>query len=178
MMNMKGDWQEGVLVGASPIHGLGVFARRAFAAGETILVREERPVSPELPLDPAKGEFEYHCDWLEGGRQVYLGYPERHINHSCDASSHHALSGSERHIVALRSIRRGEEITGNYSIDLWDGKSWQCGCGSEHCLGTVPGDFFSLPLDRQIELSSLLSDWFVREHYMEYQAFRVRAGLD
>jgi hypothetical protein len=92
MMNMKGDWQEGVLVGASPIHGLGVFARRAFAAGETILVREERPVSPELPLDPAKGEFEYHCDWLEGGRQVYIGYPERHI-------------------VALRAIRPGEEVT-------------------------------------------------------------------
>jgi hypothetical protein len=155
---MKGGWQDRVFVAASPIHGLGVFARRAFAAGETILVREERPVTAEQPLDAAKGEFEYHCDWLEGGRQVYVGYPERHI-------------------VALRAIRSGEEVTGNYSIDLWAGESWLCGCGSARCLGVVPGDFFSLPLDRQIELSPLLSDWFVHEHLEEYRSFRVRAGL-
>jgi uncharacterized protein len=174
---MKGGWQDRVFVADSPIHGLGVFARRAFAAGETILVREERPVTAEQPLDAAKGEFEYHCDWLEGGRQVYVGYPERHVNHSCDANSCHALYGMERHIVALRAIRSGEEVTGNYSIDLWAGESWLCGCGSARCLGVVPGDFFSLPLDRQIELSPLLSDWFVHEHLEEYRSFRVRAGL-
>jgi SET domain-containing protein len=174
---MKDGWQDRVFVAASPIHGFGVFARRPFAEGETILIREERPVTAELPLDEAKGEFEYHCDWLEGGRQVYIGYPERHVNHSCDATSCHALYGSERHIVALRAIRPGEEVTGNYSIDLWAGDSWHCRCGSVRCLGVVPGDFFSLPLDRQLELSPLLSDWFVREHFHEYQAFKARAGL-
>jgi len=175
---MAREWQDSVYVKPSPIHGLGVFARRNFATGERILVREERPVTAEQPLDPSKGESEQHCDRLEGGRQVYLGYPERHINHSCDANSFRRVTGEGAgEVVALRPVRRGEEITANYSIDLWDGRAWRCNCGSQRCLGIVPGDFFSLPLDRQIELSPFLSDWFIREHEGEYRALLDRAGI-
>jgi hypothetical protein len=166
-----------VYVKSSPIHGLGLFARRTFATGETILVREERPVTPERPLDPDKGEFEYHCDWLEGGRQVYLGYPSRHVNHSCDANAFVAERDGLHHVVALRPIRPNEEITHHYGVNLWDGEAWECTCGSERCLGTVPGDFFSLPLDVQVELSPLLMPWFIAEHRDEYRAFLSEAGL-
>jgi len=167
-----------VYVKTSAIHGLGVFARRTFATGETILVREERPVTLEQPLDPDKGELEYHCDWLEGGRQVYLGYPARHINHSCDPNAFLAERDGLHHIVALRPIRPNEEIVDSYSVNLWDGEAWQCNCGSERCLGTVPGDFFSLPLDRKIELSPLLMPWFIAEHRDLFRAFLAEAGLN
>lgn len=166
-----------VYVKNSPIHGLGVFARRTFATGESIMVREERPVSPLRPLDPAKGEFEYHCDWLEGGRQVYLGYPARHINHSCDPNAFLAERDGLHHIVALRPIHPNEEIVNHYGINLWDGESWECNCGSQRCLRTVPGDFFSLPLDMKIELSPLLAPWFIAEHRDLYRAFLLEAGL-
>ncbi len=177
-MNVNAGWQEGVYAKTSPIHGLGVFARRAFSTGETIMLRYERPVTADAPLDEARGEFEHHCDWLEGGRQVYLGFPERHVNHSCDANSFHKRSAGVTHLTALRPIRRGEEITDNYCVDLSDGQPWQCACGSQRCLGTVPGDFFALPLPLQIELQPLLSEWFVAEHARQYQALLREAGLD
>ena len=166
-----------VYVKTSPIHGLGLFARRTFSTGETILVREERTVTPEQPLDPEQGEFEYHCDWLEGGRQVYLGYPARHINHSCEPNAFLAERDGLHHIVALKPIRPNEEVVHHYGINLWDGEVWQCDCGSERCLGTIPADFFSLPLDVKIELSPLLLPWFVAEHRDLYRAFLVEAGL-
>jgi SET domain-containing protein len=171
-------WQDAVYVKTSPIHGLGVFARRNFATGETILLREERPVTPEAPLEASRGELEYHCDWLEGRRQVYLGFPERHVNHSCDANAFNKRVNGAAYLIALRPIHAGDEITSNYSIDLWDGQAWRCNCGSDRCLGTVPGNFFSLPLARQIELQPLLSEWFIAEHRAEYEALLRESGLE
>jgi len=175
---MTEAWQDNLYVASSPIHGMGVFARRAFSTGETILVREERPVTPEQPLDADAGEFEYHCDWLEGGRQVYLGFPERFVNHSCDANAFVRFGDGAGQLIALRPIKSGEEVTDNYSLNLSAGKPWLCSCSSRRCLGTVPGDFFELPLAVRIELQPLLARWFIREHREAYQAFLQEAGLD
>jgi hypothetical protein len=173
---MSHDWQSNLYVASSPIHGMGVFARRELVTGETILIRDERPVTLLAPL--LDGEQEHHCDWLEGGRQVYLGFPERHVNHSCDANAFMRRVEGEGHLIALRPIAPGEEITDNYSINLWAGRAWRCTCGSERCLGTVPGDFFSLPMALKIELLPLLSDWFVEEHRQVYETLLQEAGLE
>ncbi len=175
---MAQDWQDRVYVKPSAIQGLGVFARRTFATGEPILVREERPVTHDQPLDAAQSELEYHCDWLEGGRQVYLGFPERHFNHCCDANAFVRFEDGIATVVALRPIRPNEEITNNYSLNLWDGDPWVCNCGSESCLRLVPGSFFELPLERQIELSPLLAPWFILEHQADYDHFLQLAGLE
>jgi SET domain-containing protein len=175
---MSDGWQRDLYVKSSPIHGLGVFARRTFATGETILVRDERPVTPEHPLDEAAGEHEYHCDWLEEQRQVYLGFPERHVNHSCDPNAFTRFEDGRSSLVALRPIRPGEEIADHYGVNLWDGVAWDCNCGAQRCLGRVPGDFFSLPLDLKIELEPLLAAWFKEEHAAEYEAFLRESGLE
>ena len=177
-IEMAQDWQDRVQVKPSPIQGLGVFARRTFSTGEPILVREERPVTHDRPLNPARGELEYHCDWLEGGRQVYLGFPERHVNHSCDANAFVRFVDGVATIVALRPIRPNEEITNNSVVNMWGGEPWRCNCGSERCLHEIPGSFFELPLDRQIELSPLLAPWFIKEHREEYDRFLKLAGLE
>jgi SET domain-containing protein len=166
-----------VYVKPSPIHGEGLFARRTFATGETILIREERPVISDQPLDPAHGEFEHHCERLDGGRVVYLGYPARHINHSCEPNAFLRRHNGLNHLVALRPIRPNEEIVRHYGVNLWGGEPWTCNCGSERCIGSIPGDFFSLPLDVQIELSPLLAPWFVFEHRDLHRAFLREAGL-
>jgi hypothetical protein len=45
-------------------------------------------------------------------------------------------------------------------------------------MGELPKDFYSLPLDVQIELQPLLSEWFVKEHAEQYDAMMREAGLD
>lgn len=101
-----------VSVGASPVHGLGVFAQRAFAQEETILVIDDtRIVDEDPPLHPELDEFAYHCDYLAQGKVVLMLAPERHINASCDPNSYVKTIAGLRHVVARKPIQPGEEIT-------------------------------------------------------------------
>lgn len=165
-----------VTVGESKIHGLGVFAARDFAAGETVLVMDDsRVVDDEHPLRPELGEFDDHCDYLEGGKVILQQFPERHINSSCDPNAFARRSGGASRVVARRAIKAGEEITYDYIIDCHGGEVWQCRCGSRRCRGTIVSSFFELPLELQIEYLPLLNEWFVAEHREQTEWLRRRA---
>ena len=156
---------EGVRVGKSMVHGLGVFAGRDFAAGELVLrIDDSRVVDGQHPLQPDLGEYDYHCDYLAGGKVVLMQAPERHINSSCDPNTYVQTTGDARDVVALRAIRAGEEITYDYIINCHEGDVWRCHCGSARCRGTIVSSFFDLPLEWQREYLPLLDIWFVQEH--------------
>jgi hypothetical protein len=168
-----------VYVAESRIHGLGVFAARDFAAGETLLrMDDSRVVDAEHPLRPELGEYAHHCDYLAGGLVVLQGYPERHVNSSCDPNAYARRGGGESLVVARRAVRAGEEITCDYIIDCHGGEVWRCACGSPRCRGVVPSSFFELPVEAQLEYLPLLNEWFVAEHPAEVAALRqlARAG--
>ena len=162
-----------VVVKESGIHGVGVFAARDFAAGETVLVMDDsRVVDEEHPLRPELGEYDYQCDYLAGGKVILQGYPERHVNSCCDPNTYARRRGGESLIIARRDIRAGEEITGDYIIDCHDGIVWNCNCGSPRCRRVVPSSFFELPVEEQLEYLPLLNDWFVNEHRAEVETLR------
>jgi hypothetical protein len=72
----------------SPIHGAGVISAAPFAPGGVVLrIDDSRVVTDAEPLDPKKGEFEHHCDYLAGEKVVLLQPPERFINHACDPNT-------------------------------------------------------------------------------------------
>ena len=164
----------------SPIAGLGLFALSDFAEGETILVRHEREVTAQAPLRAERGERPQHCDYLEGGRTVHLGSPERHLNHSCDANAYiRERPGGGHEIAARRVIAAGEEVTNDYSMNSRDEGSWPCGCGSASCRGEIELDFFALPLEVQQRHLPLLMGWFEQAHKAELESVQRRlAGLD
>jgi len=154
----------GVDVRPSGIEGLGLFATRAFARGEVIrAINVAREITAEAPLRPELGERRDHCDYPDG-KAVLIGYPDRHVNHSCDPSAwvRYREGGSE--LVARRAIPRGAEITCDYAINVTGGDSWPCHCGAARCRGTVIGDFFALPEALQREYARYLAEWFVRRH--------------
>lgn len=166
-----------VYVSESGIHGVGVFAARAFAAGETVLVLDDsRVVDEEHPLRAELGEYEHHCDYLEGGKVVLQGYPERHVNSSCDPNAYARRTRGGGVVVARRRIEAGEEITCDYIIDCHGGIVWRCNCGSARCRRVVPSSFFELPVESQLEYLPLLNEWFVNEHREEVEALRRLAG--
>jgi SET domain-containing protein len=154
-----------VEVSPSSIAELGVFAARAFETNETVIALDDsRLVDDEHPLQPERGEFHRHQDYVARGRVVLMGVPERYINSSCDPNTYVVTRGDTRYVVALRSIRQGEEITYDYLLNCDGGATWQCRCGTACCRGTIPASFFDLPLDEQRRLRPLLDDWFVAEH--------------
>ncbi len=149
----------------SPISGLGVFAIRQFSAGEVVLTIDDRYVVSEAHPIP-QGE-ENHCDQLQGGRVVWMQEPERHINHSCWPNVFIQTEDSVRHVVALRDIEVGDEITYDYSVNGYGDTVWHCSCGSPRCRKDVHSDFFHLPVAIQLEYLPLLDDRFRQEHAIE-----------
>lgn len=154
-----------VTVAKSNINGVGVFAARDFAATEIILaIDDSRIVDEEHPLRPELGELDYHCDYLAGGKVVYMRSPERYINSSCDPNVFVRTIDDIRCVVALKPIKANDELTCDYIIDCHGGIVWQCRCGSEKCRKTIVSSFFELPVAKQIEYLPLLNPWFVEEH--------------
>jgi uncharacterized protein len=160
-----------VVVASSPVHGLGVFAARAFDAGDVVLrIDDSRVVDERNPLRPALDERAEHCDYLAEGRVVLMRAPERYVNSSCDPNTFVKTVGQVRAVVALRPIRRGEEITYDYILNCHGGVRWSCGCGAALCRGQVPESFFDLPKAEQRRLVPLLDSWFVQEHRHRIEA--------
>jgi SET domain-containing protein len=154
-----------VEVRPSGIEGLGIFATRAFAAGERIRqVNVVREITADEPLREDLGERSDHCSYPDG-KMVLIGPPDRHVNHSCDPNAYKTFAGDQTYIVARRAIAKGDEITVDYAINITGGSSWPCHCGAARCRGETTGDFFALPDDIQAEYRPLLADWFVRRHF-------------
>jgi hypothetical protein len=168
-----------VYVAESKIHGLGVFAARAFEEGETVLLMDDsRVVDEGHLLRPEAGEYAHHCDYLAGGKVILQGWPERHINSSCDPNAYARRAGGESLVIARRAIAAGEEITTDYIIDCDGGIVWRCRCGSARCRVIIVSSFFELPAPLQAEYLPLLNEWFVAEHRGRVAALRekLRAG--
>jgi SET domain-containing protein len=148
----------------SPIEGLGVFAARPFRAGERIRrVNVVREIRPDAPLREDLGERADHCAYPDG-KVVLYGFPDRHVNHSCDPNAWEMFEGGDSYLVARREIAAGDEITCDYNVNISGGTSWPCRCGAARCRGVVEGEFFNLPVEWQREYRPLLAEWFVRGH--------------
>ena len=156
--------ERAVEVRASGIEGLGMFAVRPFQAGERIKrVNVVREITAEFPLRNELGERADHCDYPDG-KVVLLGFPDRHVNHSCDPNAYQMFDGGLSHLVARRAIAPHEEVTTDYNINITAGTAWPCKCGAARCRGVVVGDFFLLPMEWQVEYRPFLADWFVRRN--------------
>jgi uncharacterized protein len=158
------DQKPQVEVRPSAIEGLGLFALRSFESDERIRrINVVREVTPETPLRKELGERYDHCDYPDG-KVVLMGFPDRHINHSCDPNTYIRYESDASTIMARRRIAAGEELTCDYNINITGGTAWACHCGATRCRGATTGDFFLLPIDIQREYLPLLADWFVRRH--------------
>lgn len=142
-----------IVVRQSPIHGRGVFATRAIRAGERIIeYRGARIPRAEAIVRDTPGHtflFTVNADWvIDGGER---GNSARWINHGCEpncaAMTWVDVNGDERrdrvYVEALRDIRRGEELTFDYAIELpvphtaARAREWPCRCGAPTCRGTL-----------------------------------------
>jgi SET domain-containing protein len=158
------DQPGAVEVRQSAIEGLGLFACQAFDVGEQIhRINSVREITAQAPLREDLGERFDHCDYPDG-KVVLIGFPSRHLNHSCDPNAYLHYEVDACYVLARRPIAAGEEITIDYNVNISGGTAWPCHCGARRCLGTVAGDFFLLPSEMQSEYRPLLAEWFIRRH--------------
>lgn len=124
----------------SAIQGLGLFALRAFAPGETVA-----PYAGPLTRTPpahAPGEPVFALEiepglWLDGSGPAN---PARHANHSCRPNAELVLrpAGTKgAWLIAATDIPAGAEITFDYGFSLAESLFHPCRCGQPDCVGRI-----------------------------------------
>jgi uncharacterized protein len=136
-----------VRLGQSGIHGTGVFAERAFAAGETIIEYAGERIShleadqrhvPDSPDDGHTMMFTLDDATVIDGS--INGNEARFINHCCEPNCEAVIYEDTVMIDALRPIQPEEELFIDYCLELTDPslvEAYQCRCGSQNCRGTM-----------------------------------------
>lgn len=61
----------------------------------------------------------------------------RYINHSCEPNCEIEFEENRVHIVAIKDIEEGCEVTYNYGFDLENYLEYPCRCGSDRCVGYI-----------------------------------------
>jgi hypothetical protein len=61
-------------------------------------------------------------------------------NHSCDPNAVFDMGKFEVRVHEGKELKKGDKITFFYPSSEWDmAQPFECGCGSEKCLGTIKG---------------------------------------
>jgi SET domain-containing protein len=140
---MISDYEK-VFFKASPIHGLGAFARTRLNKGTRVIEYTGEKID--------KHESNRRCE-LGNECIFYLNEqfnldgntdwnPARFINHSCSPNCDAELAESGIWIVASCNVDAHEEITFNYGYDLQNVRDHPCHCGSLNCVGWIVAEEF------------------------------------
>ncbi len=136
----------GVVVALSKVHGRGLYAARDFKRGEHVMEYGG------VKVPKKEGNRRTDLQWAKG--RVYTfelsrrfdidGSPRWNVarlaNQSCDANCEsHNVGGRHVWIVALRPIKKGEEITYDYNFPMTEPPP-RCRCGSPKCRGYIVGE--------------------------------------
>lgn len=132
------------------MHGKGVFAVQAIAAGETILEYEGEIITwaqaqKRHPHDPENPNhtFYFHIDEQHVIDALHGGNSSRWINHACNPNCETEEQGGRIFIKALRNIQVGEELNYDYGLIIearYTPKlkaEYPCWCGAKNCRGTL-----------------------------------------
>ena len=122
-----------VIVKESGIEGKGVFANRDFKKGEIVLKWDTSNI---LTVEQARKVPEEQKKYLSPhGTDKFLFQqpPERYINHSCDPNTRVV----DNQDIAIREIKKGEEITSDYMEFFIPVKGLKCKCGAKNCRGVI-----------------------------------------
>jgi SET domain-containing protein len=144
MMNKDVAVTDCVVIGPSPIHGLGGFARTNVAAGTRVIAYTGERITKQESLGRCQGNNEYIFA-LDEQFDLDGNIPEnpaRFLNHSCEPNCEAELVDGHIWIVARRDIRAGEELTFNYGFDLVDYREHPCRCGAAQCVGYIVAEAF------------------------------------
>jgi len=160
-----------VVVKKSSKQGKGVFACKNFRKGDFVLkIDDSHVVTDESKL--TKKQHKFHLDYLSD-KIVLMQEPEVYINHSCDPNVYVKTKNVGRNVYALQDIKKGDEITYDYSVNGDNEGVFKCNCGSQNCRKVYQGDFFKLPIEIQLRYLPYLDDWFIEKHKTRIEELKV-----
>jgi SET domain-containing protein len=105
----------------------------------------------EIARNPKFNASRDHLDYAGNGMYIIDFSPASYIIHSCSPNCYVKMKTIIiKDVYALRDIKKGEELTSDYTltaVDQFAGEGFwvmDCECGSKNCRGKVTGDYFTL----------------------------------
>lgn len=149
-MDTASPWFE---IRASPVHGLGAFARRAIPTGTRLVEYAGQRITQEEADRRYPDSTDAHHTFLfaidgEDGEEVIVdagvdGNEARFINHSCDPNCDAVVDAGRIWIETIRDVAPGEELAYDYAFVLEERhtpaakRRYPCSCGARNCRGTI-----------------------------------------
>jgi uncharacterized protein len=136
-------------IGDSGACGLGLFTARNIKKGEIIIKDDDGDFYENTySFDELVAKGLCIHDFFQVGRDAFVmpnGAIDDFMNHSCSPNCGVRLTPSGYIVLALRDIRRGEQLTYDYSThQMLPVEGMPCRCGSWNCRKTVE-NFDRLP---------------------------------
>ncbi len=138
-----------VQVRYSSIHNHGLFAAKKIPKHEYFIQYIGEVIRKKESKNRGINQFETSIETEEGSVYIFDLDEKRDLdgnfdwniarlaNHSCNPNCEaHDVKG-EIWFVALRDIKKGEELTFNYGYDLEHWKEHPCLCGEPNCIGYI-----------------------------------------
>ena len=116
-----------------------VFAARDFKKGELILNLNGKILTKD-ELFKLSRYINDHCGIIGPEKYIIFGYPEKYINHSCEPN----VFDKNRKVIAMKDIKKGDELSYDYSIAGVDNCRMNCHCKTKNCRKIIQG-YKSLP---------------------------------
>jgi SET domain-containing protein len=107
-----------------------VFAARDFKKGEVVLKWNPK-ILEKSEIEKIKDNQKYYLYKVDKNKYYLMQPPEKFVNHSCEANTQAKNSCD----VAVRNIRKGEEIVSNYGKGGF--VSFECKCNSKNCRSAI-----------------------------------------
>jgi SET domain-containing protein len=122
------------------VKGKGAFATTDIPKG-TLIGEYTGEVIDEAEADRRYENSErVYLFTVEGGKYVDGDDPKnllKYVNHSCNPNCEADIKGEKVFYHALRDIKKGEELTIDYSLDAEPNDPQTCLCGEPNCRGTM-----------------------------------------
>jgi len=124
--------------------GRGIFANRNFKKGEKILDMKGKILARKKLKKLGRYASVHHLPLNE---KICIGPShglDDLINHSCNPNAGIKIHGRRAFLMTIRNIKRGEEITCDYSTITDNDWKMKCSCGCKNCRKTIK-KFQTLP---------------------------------
>lgn len=145
-----------VIIKKSRIERKGVFATRDFKKGEVVLQWKIKKILSKKEAKNVPDDEKRYLSYIGNGQYIVQQPPERYVNHSCEANTH----VKDKQDIAKRDIKKGEEITADYSLEGVAEINFKCDCGSKHCRKIIYGDFKKLDAKTRKKLEPYVQEWY------------------
>jgi uncharacterized protein len=159
----KPTTSEWIEVRKSGVHGKGVYAAKDIQKGTKIIEYVGKKVSKEEGDEVSDRDSEAHGEDEKNGAVYLFELDMKHdldgnvpwntarlINHSCEPNCE--TEGTAKHIwiVALKDIKKGEELGYDYCYDMDDFENHSCKCGAKGCVGYIVAEKHRVTLRKKL----------------------------